>query len=268
MAKRKHQGKPAPSDRNFGELTHKFKNNIYGTNKGKIREAVLQRDLHAQLDWLGHATDKRVLDVGGGQGQLALYLAALGHHVTVIDISDEMLELARTRANEAGLCERMRFIRAPLQEIAQLSLGQFDLVMCHAVLEWLVDQRSAIDLLKAQVSLNGALSLMYFNHEAHLMANMVYGNFDYVQKGLKVKQKVGLSPNNPIKQADMAAWLEAAKLTIAQKTGVRCFHDYLRELNKADDDFDALLELELKYNRQEPYASIGRYTHLMLIPIK
>ncbi|MEJ6473532.1 methyltransferase domain-containing protein [Pseudoalteromonas piscicida] len=264
MAKTKHSGKPAPSDRDFSELTHKFKNNIYGTNKGKIREAVLQRDLHAQLEWLGQATDKRILDVGGGQGQLALYLAGLGHHVTVIDISDDMLELARTRAVEAGLCERMHFIHAPLQALDQLNLGKFDLVLCHAVLEWLVEQQSAIDLLKAQLSENGLLSLMYFNHEAHLMANMVYGNFDYVEKGLKVKQKVGLSPNNPIKQTDMTAWLEAAKLTTTQKTGVRCFHDYLRELSKADENFDALLELELKYNRQEPYASLGRYTHLML----
>ncbi|MCG7555457.1 methyltransferase domain-containing protein [Pseudoalteromonas sp. Of11M-6] len=264
MARKKQQQKPAPTDRNFAELTHKFKNNIYGTNKGKIREAVLKRDLSAQVDWLTQSSGKRILDVGGGQGQLALFLASLGHHVTVIDISEEMLELAKTRAHEAGLNDLLHFIHAPLQALDTLNLGQFDLVLCHAVLEWLVEQQSALMLLKSQLSETGLLSLMYFNHEAHLMANMVYGNFDYVQKGLKVKQKVGLSPNKPISETDMATWLDKAKLSVMQKTGVRCFHDYLRELSKADEDFDALLALELKYNRQEPYASLGRYTHLML----
>lgn len=114
MARKKQQQKPAPTDKNFAELTHKFKNNIYGTNKGKIREAVLKRDLSAQVDWLTQSNGKRILDVGGGQGQLALYLASLGHHVTVIDISEEMLELAKTRADEAGLSDLLHFIHAPL----------------------------------------------------------------------------------------------------------------------------------------------------------
>ena len=63
-------------DRNFSDMTHKFKKNIYGTPKGKIREAVLKRDLEENLYWLKQNSDpKRIIDVGGGQGQLALYFA-------------------------------------------------------------------------------------------------------------------------------------------------------------------------------------------------
>ncbi|MFP4634520.1 MAG: class I SAM-dependent methyltransferase [Nitriliruptoraceae bacterium] len=39
-----------------------------------------------------------ILDVGTGTGQVALLLAELGHHVTGTDLSQGMLELARTKA--------------------------------------------------------------------------------------------------------------------------------------------------------------------------
>ncbi|AOT07340.1 methyltransferase domain-containing protein [Pseudoalteromonas luteoviolacea] len=253
-----------PKDRHFCDIAGKFKNNIYGTTKGQLREAVLKRD----LDELVHCyfTNKplNILDVGGGQGQLALYLAECGHQVTLLDVSASMLEFAQGRAESSGLSESMTFIHAQLQDIPSLALGQFDLVLCHAVLEWVVEQQHALAILKSCLAPQGVLSLMYFNKAAQRLANMVYGNFDYVSNGLEVKQKVGLSPNQPLESEDVEDWLNALSLRTMRKTGVRCFHDYLRELHKAQDQFEQLLSLELKYNRSEPYASIGRYTHLLL----
>ncbi|MCG7533931.1 methyltransferase domain-containing protein [Pseudoalteromonas sp. OOF1S-7] len=264
MAKHTQRTLNRNEDRNFSELTSKFKNNIYGTNKGKLREAVLQRDLAQHLPWLGVELDKTILDVGGGQGQLALFLARLGHHVTLVDISDEMLAQAQTQADAQGVGDRVTLIHAPLQALSELSLGQFDLVMCHAVLEWLTEQQQALALLTQRLTSQGHLSLMYYNRIAQRMANMVYGNFDYVRNGLQVKQKVGLSPNRPLEPEDVNGWLSTLPLQKIAQSGVRCFHDYLRDPEKGHGQFDALLELELKYNQQEPYASLGRYTHLML----
>ncbi|KZN63592.1 methyltransferase domain-containing protein [Pseudoalteromonas luteoviolacea] len=265
MPKKKQQPKSAtPHDRNFCDIASKFKNNIYGTTKGKIREAVLQRDLNEILSKLNQSAPLRILDVGGGQGQLALYLANQGHQVTLIDISEQMLSLAKERSIDANLSKTMTFIHAPLQAIPKLNLGQFDLVMCHAVLEWVVEQPEALGILHASLKPNGILSLMYFNKSAQRLANMVYGNFDYVANGLKVKQKVGLSPNQPLESEHVDQWLQELNLNQISKTGVRCFHDYLRDLDKAESQFDELLAMELKYNQIEPYASIGRYTHLVL----
>ena len=39
----------APVDRNFDELTEKFKNKVYGGLKGEIRLAVIWRDLNQVL---------------------------------------------------------------------------------------------------------------------------------------------------------------------------------------------------------------------------
>ncbi|ENN6705683.1 tRNA uridine 5-oxyacetic acid(34) methyltransferase CmoM, partial [Shigella flexneri] len=49
---------------------------------------------------------------------------------------------------------------------------------------------------------------------------------------------------------------------IMGKTGVRVFHDYLREKYQQRDCYEALLELETRYCRQEPYITLGRYIHV------
>src|SRR3954454_13417603 len=44
----------------------------------------------------------RVLDVGTGTGSLALLIAELGHAVTGLELSEGMLERARSNADDAG----------------------------------------------------------------------------------------------------------------------------------------------------------------------
>ncbi|MFC0117997.1 methyltransferase domain-containing protein [Pseudoalteromonas xiamenensis] len=251
------------NDRSFDTISSKFSKNIYGTNKGKIREAVLKRDLTEGVPWLGINTSMRILDVGGGQGQLALFLAAQGHHVTLIDISKEMLDVAMSNATQQNLQQNLTTVHGALQSIPDLALGQFDLVLCHAVLEWVVEQQKALTILKSCMQRDGLLSLMFYNRDAQRFANLVYGNFDYVQNDLKVKKKVSLNPNQPLDPKDVAAWLNDLNLSVLAKTGVRCINDYLRDPKKAENQFNELLAMELKFNRQEPYASLGRYTHLL-----
>jgi SAM-dependent methyltransferase len=64
----------------------------------------------------------RVLDVGSGTGEIALYLAARGHHVVGVDASRRALSRARRKAEERGI--EVEFVRA---NVLELSLPeQFD----------------------------------------------------------------------------------------------------------------------------------------------
>lgn len=45
----------------------------------------------------------RILDVGGGTGRNSVWLAAQGHDVTIVDISEVGLQMAREAAAEAGV---------------------------------------------------------------------------------------------------------------------------------------------------------------------
>jgi cyclopropane-fatty-acyl-phospholipid synthase len=56
------------------------------------------------------APGQRVLDIGSGWGGLALYLAqSAGCEVVGITLSEEQLQVARQRAERAGLADRVRF---------------------------------------------------------------------------------------------------------------------------------------------------------------
>jgi S-adenosylmethionine-dependent methyltransferase len=76
------------------------------------------------------------------------------------------------------------------------------------------------------------------------------------------KEKRTLSPDYPRDPQQVYHWLEEIGWQIVGKTGVRVFHDYLREKRQQHDSFAALLELETRYCRQEPYISLGRYIHV------
>ncbi|MDX8384000.1 MAG: hypothetical protein R8M45_07960, partial [Ghiorsea sp.] len=61
-------------DTNFDDLANHFKKRIYGSRKGAIRLAVLQRDLQENIPELAENRLK-VLDIGAGMAQMSIGLA-------------------------------------------------------------------------------------------------------------------------------------------------------------------------------------------------
>ncbi|HEV8089708.1 MAG TPA: methyltransferase domain-containing protein [Actinomycetota bacterium] len=81
----------------------------------------------------------RVLDVGTGTGSLALLIAELGHAVTGLDLSDGMLERARTKAEQAGVS--IEFVHGHAGEPPS---GPFDAVVERHVLWTVPDPVAAL----------------------------------------------------------------------------------------------------------------------------
>lgn len=69
----------------------------------------------------------RALDVAGGSGRHALWLAARGLNVTLVDVSDVGLELAATEARRRGLAVEM--VERDL-EAQGLPPGSWDVMVC------------------------------------------------------------------------------------------------------------------------------------------
>ncbi len=85
---------------------------------------------------------------------------------------------------------------------------------------------------------------MFYNAHGLLMHNMMWV-FDYtVQAGMPKRKNGHVSPDYPRDPAQVYLWLEEAGWQIMGKTGVRVFHDYLREKHQQRDCYEALLELE------------------------
>lgn len=253
-------------DKNFDSLASKFAKNIYGTPKGEIRAAVVWRDITEALSHF-NGQKLRILDAGGGFGFFSQKLAKLGHQVTLCDISAEMLTLARAQIGEYDAkhsCQLdITLIHAPIQALTSSEYGQFDLVLCHAVAEWLSDAETTLAALARLVAPNGLFSLMFYNKEAMRFHSLISGNFDYVAADFKVKKKVGLTPTHPLYIDDVKHWLDKWQMQLVSQSGVRVIHDYLKTHQPANFDFQQLLNMELTYSLHPSYIALGRYVHFI-----
>lgn len=253
-------------DRNFDDLAHRFRNRIYGGLKGEIRLAVLNRDL---APFLAEAKGPlRVLDAGGGQGQFALDLAEAGHQVTIADISTAMLEQAREHARERGLEGRVGLLSCPLQELpGRATCGDLDLVLCHAVLEWLAEPHSAVAVLRQLLRPGGYLSLTFYNRRALEFRLLQRGSFRQLDRNIDSGYWGGhpgsLTPQNPLKLEWVEDWLALHGFQVVSHSGIRCFHDYMMPSIREKLPAAAIVEKELEYSRVDPYRELARYVHLL-----
>jgi len=138
-----------------------------------------------------------VLDAGGGLGQFSAALAAMGHSVVLCDVSTVMLERAKRTFEAAcgpGLGGAV-FVQCAAQDLlvhrdarAALGLppladcraappgpgpgelpapggvtGTVDLVLFHAVVEWMADPLPALQVLETILRPGGHLSCLFYN---------------------------------------------------------------------------------------------------------
>ncbi|KJY83142.1 SAM-dependent methyltransferase [Vibrio galatheae] len=251
-------------DRNFDDIAHKFAKNIYGSDKGEIRQVIVWEDLQQILNTVkGPKQQLNVLDAGGGLAQMSQKLAKLGHHVALCDLSSEMLLLAEQDIAKNGLLEQYRFIHSPVQSIEQHLASPVDLVLFHAVMEWLADPKSALEKVLQQVKPGGMASVMFYNHHGLVYKNVVCGNIPHVLDGMPHRKRFKLQPQKGLKPEEVYQWIENAGFSICGKSGIRCFSDYIGNMEYMGDyQYEDVLALERQLCRQEPYLSLGRYIHV------
>jgi ubiquinone/menaquinone biosynthesis C-methylase UbiE len=94
--------------------------------KGHILENV--EDVQAALQTINLPARAKVLDVATGAGHTGLFLALLGHDVTLADIAQPMLDKAARTAAERGLT--VKIIQHPAEQFTHTG-DSFDLVTCR-----------------------------------------------------------------------------------------------------------------------------------------
>lgn len=254
------------NDRNFDDLAQQFSQRIYSGTKGKVRLALLQRDLDEvlgeQLNRLGPAPS-RVLDAGGGEGQFARILARQGHRVTLCDHSQVMLDNARSAAREEGLERAFDYLHCPIQQLP-VPDQPYDLVLCHAVLEWVTDWQGLVLTLLGMLRPDGYLSLMFYNQHSTVFRSLVRGYFDRITQDKLQGSGQGLTPINPLLPERVLEFLEDQGMKVHCKSGIRVFHDYMhKEIRDRRSEQD-IIALEKRFSREEPYRSLGRYYHVIV----
>ena len=249
-------------DRNFDDLADKFSQNIYGTRKGQVRQAILWDELDALLPTLPEGA-LSVLDAGGGVGQISCGLAARGHQVLLCDLSAEMLKLAEAHAHTEGVSHNMQFKQISAQQVGEHLDQPVDLVLFHAVLEWVVEPEVVLRALWHTLKPGGVLSLMFYNAHALTFRTLQLGNFGYLRANMTKRKKRTLSPDFPRDPQDVNRWLSDAGFEIEQRAGIRVFCDYMKPPPPGVvKSVEEIIEMERRYCRQEPFLSLGRYIHV------
>lgn len=252
------------TDRNFDDIANHFAHKVYGSLKGQIRLAVLQRDLDEALAPLAARLGRalRILDIGAGLGQIGLHLAALGHELTLSDVSANMLAKAKAAADAQGLSHRMRFIVGAYQALDTEIHGQYDVILCHALLEWLAEPVAVMAFFERYLTAGGLLSLCFYNPAAPVYRNLIMGNFHHLKQP-KAADTKSLTPNHPTSPETVHAWLSEYHYHIISESGIRVFYDYTVHKRGGLAHPEAVIDMELQYSRQLPFRLMGRYLHII-----
>jgi len=94
------------------------------------------------IDSIADISGKRILDVGCGGGILSESMAEKGANVTGIDMGEAPLEVAKLHLLETG--QEVDYKKIPVEELAELEAGTFDVVTCMEMLEHVPDPSSII----------------------------------------------------------------------------------------------------------------------------
>jgi len=262
-------------DRNFDDLADRFRRNIYGSMKGTIRLNVIERDFRAHIpEYFIDSKDRQVIDIAAGEARFSSILARSGCGLVVNDISRKMLDYAEEEVdkNLSGVLQqpfdRIHFVHAPLQGLrdilAERALPKkYDLIICHALIEWLSEPQKLAGYLRELIAPDGYLSLTFYNLNGLAFKNLLRTNFKKFDIDNFKPHKGSLTPAHPQNPHDVQTLFEQHGFQIICRSGIRVFHDYIFDPVLRDRDVDGLLARELEYSQREPFWQMARYIHFL-----
>lgn len=240
--------------------------NYLETPEGRLRLDLAFTNVQ---EFLPHAGALRALDIGGGTGAIAARLAQLGIHVTLLDSSQPMLNLAERAAREAGVAEKVVLKHGDAGQLETwFEPRSFDLILCHNILEY-VDDPGAVLKRAAQLlrSASSVISVLVRNQAGEVLkAAIQQGDLAAADHNLAaecVNESLYGGEARLFAPVSLRAMLEAASLEIAATRGVRVISDYLPQKISRRDEYERILDLERKLGRRPEFAAIARYTHCL-----
>jgi S-adenosylmethionine-dependent methyltransferase len=212
----------------------------------------------------------RILDAGGGSGADSIPLAREGHSVDLLDYSPEMLKVAERNAKHEGLQERIRMHRSDVSQINRIfPQPQFDLIVCHNVLQFVGDVPALLDSLAKTLVPGGILSLISGNrYTIPFRAAFLAKDLDGA-----LRQVGARTYRNPVFQTavteysaeEMRAMLPGAGLSFDAEYGIRCLSDYWgdNETKSNPEVWEKIKKLEYALTDRYPYNLLARFWQII-----
>jgi len=182
---KQHQNK---ADEYFSKVAQNWDN----LRKLHVPEAAVE---NAILRLVGLKKAKRLLDLGTGTGRMLDLLSDLYEYGTGIDLSKEMIGVARAKLSASGVSNA----QVRLGDILKFDGGEqkYDLVILHLVLHYFDDPGQVLDKASQRLDAGGRV----------LVVDFAPHNLEFLRER-DAHRRLGLS------EQQMASWARGAKLNI------------------------------------------------------
>ena len=236
------------------------------TPEGRLRSDLAFANLEDFLPRSQAEKSLRALDLGCGTGATAVRLARLGIHVTLLDSSQAMLDIAKRAAREAGVTDKVVLQHGDATRLTNLfHPASFDVILCHNVLEYLDEPIAVLcSMARALRNSSAILSVLVRNQAGEVFkAAIQAGDLAAAKNGLTAEWgqeslyggRVRLFTSDSLR-----AMLTEASLAAIAERGVRVLADYLPPQVSRSADYERIFELERKLGSRPEYAAVARYT--------
>ncbi len=162
----------------------------------------------------GPLAGRRALDVGCGGGLLAEAMARKGARVTGLDMADDLVQVAKLHALDAGI--EVEYLYCPAEQHAAQHAGQYDIVTCMEMLEHVPEPAAVVAALAALVRPGGHVFVSTLNRTVKAYAMAVLGA-EYVLRllppGTHTYEKF-------IRPSELRRWAQAAGLQVQDVAGL------------------------------------------------
>ena len=260
------EGGSGPEAADFGGAVPRWASQL-GLTRNVVRQALVQRQLAGHLGALPAGAS--ALDVGCGQGTVAVGLAERGFDVVGVDPSEELLARARALALDAeagtGSPLAIRFVAGTLDDLPGLVPAPVDVVCCHGVLMYLPELQAPVAQLVRCLRPGGLLSLVTRNQAGIAFRAGMTGRWDEVLHSFDARHydnRVGVSGARADTPEEVVAACAAAGADVEAWYGVRLFTDHWDDV-APPDDLDRLIDVEEEAGRRDPYRRVTSLTHVV-----
>jgi len=236
------------------------------TPEGRLRTDLAFANLEDFLPRSQAEKSLCALDVGCGTGATAIRLARLGMHVTLLDSSPAMLDIAKRAAREAGVTDKVVLQHGDATRLTNLfHPASFDVILCHNVLEYLDEPIAVLcSMARALRNSSAILSVLVRNQAGEVFkAAIQAGDLAAAKNGLTAEwgQESLYGGRVRLFTSDsLQAMLKAASLAAIAERGVRVLADYLPPQVSRSADYERIFELERNLGSRPEYAAVARYT--------
>jgi len=234
------------------------------TPEGRLRSGLAFENLKAFLPPQANGP-LCALDVGGGTGATAVRLAQLGIHVTLLDSSPAMLDIAQRAARGAAVTEKIVLKHGDAAHLENLfHVGSFDVILCHNILEYIDDPGAVLrGAARALRDSSAILSLLVRNQAGEVLkAAIQAGDLAGAENNLTAEwgQESLYGGRARLFTSDsLQTMLKAASLAAIAERGVRVIADYLPARISRSAEYERILDLERKLGSRPEFSAVARY---------